>query len=375
MPLKFAILTNVVSPHMVPLARRIAKFTGNDGFRYIAMRGMTAERRNLGWSDDENCPWIASSESLPLAEDAEVLLTDIRDFDLIERRVKGGLTTVYESERWFKPIDVLKNVSGKRHFYLPGWLRLLHPGYFKMAKRIAALIGGDNAFCYFAKGPWAMRDMKLVCGLFRVPRQKRDAKMRLWGYFVEPSMLRPIVREPQDNDRLRVLWIGRMVYWKRADTLIQAVASLDGVDLDIYGTGPIEGLWKRIAKEAVGKTNSRISFYGQVPVEKVREIMRGHDVVVLTSNQEEGWGAVVNEAMSEGVAVAGTYEAGSSSSIIDGENGVLFHSGNVGELRGALIALKDRRFRDAVAKKGSESIRATWSPECAAEYLTERFCQ
>ena len=53
--------------------------------------------------------------------------------------------------------------------------------------------------------------------------------------------------------------------------------------------------------------------------------MRNHDVYVLASNAYEGWGAVVSEALEEGMKVVGTYEAGSSATILPKE--CLFHAG------------------------------------------------
>jgi glycosyltransferase involved in cell wall biosynthesis len=54
--------------------------------------------------------------------------------------------------------------------------------------------------------------------------------------------------------------------------------------------------------------------------------MREHDVYVLSSNGYEGWGAVVSEALEEGMAVIGTHEAGSSATILPESN--LFHAGD-----------------------------------------------
>jgi glycosyltransferase involved in cell wall biosynthesis len=59
--------------------------------------------------------------------------------------------------------------------------------------------------------------------------------------------------------------------------------------------------------------------------------MREHDVYVLASNGYEGWGAVVSEALEEGMKVIGTYEAGSSATILPKE--CLFKSGDYVVLR------------------------------------------
>ena len=54
--------------------------------------------------------------------------------------------------------------------------------------------------------------------------------------------------------------------------------------------------------------------------------MRQCDLYVLASDACEGWGAVVNEALEEGMSVIGTFEAGASAAILPRER--LFHAGD-----------------------------------------------
>ena len=67
-------------------------------------------------------------------------------------------------------------------------------------------------------------------------------------------------------------------------------------------------------------------FHPPVSVVDVRNLMRNHDVYILASDGYEGWGAVVSEALEEGMLVLGTYEAGSSATILSPKN--LFHAGD-----------------------------------------------
>ena len=59
-----------------------------------------------------------------------------------------------------------------------------------------------------------------------------------------------------------------------------------------------------------------IKFHPPVQIGEVRKLMREHDVYVFSSNAYEGWGAVVNEALEEGMKVIGTYEAGASATML-----------------------------------------------------------
>ena len=67
---------------------------------------------------------------------------------------------------------------------------------------------------------------------------------------------------------------------------------------------------------------------------EVRELMHTHDVYVLASDGHEGWGAVASEALEEGMSMIGTYEAGSSATILPECN--LFHAGDWRSLVGIL---------------------------------------
>jgi len=173
-------------------------------------------------------------------------------------------------------------------------------------------------------------------------------KMRMWGYFVEACRQSSVVSHQCQSQlatnhypltTIKVLWVGRFLNWKRVDTIIRAVGELSKshsptphsstpplphsqLTLDLYGTGPEEKRLKKLA----AKYGDVIKFYPPVPISDVRKLMREHDVYVLSSNAYEGWGAVVSEALEEGMNVIGTYEAGSSATILPAAN--LFHAGD-----------------------------------------------
>ena len=166
----------------------------------------------------------------------------------------------------------------------------------------------------------------------------------------------------EGNTEIKVLWVGRMLDWKRVDTIVQAVreqtkrtrAGEAGpkITLDIYGTGPMEEKLKALARGY----EDAIKFYPPVPIAEVRKLMREHDVYVLASNGYEGWGAVVSEALEEGMRVIGTYEAGSSATIL--QDSQLFHTGDAKRLRELLNATTaaPRGIGEWSAKKAAERI-------------------
>lgn len=357
--MKLVFNTNIVSPHSVPLAlkwfsRHLSDsctylYHGEEGDRFRTENSRKAIR---GFGV---CLPYASDESHETLSKADILYDNVRDLDIFEIRMRQNRMTFYSSERWFKPIRIdapRKSERAKgRGVCISGFIKLLHPVIFKRISRMVKIMKSKcGNFIYLPIGIHAARDMARVCGLFhgdlrcllRAPDLVYERKvggriwavdgndhrycldkMRMWGYFVEASDLS---KERSCIEKRRVLWVGRMLGCKRLDTLIRAVGGLERVELDIYGDGADE---LRVRKMAARYPN--IHIYDPIPLSRVRELMRDHDVYVFSSNEVEGWGAVVNEALEEGMLVLGTYEAGSSATILPSGN--LFHAGDWRTLR------------------------------------------
>ena len=354
----FTLYTIMPSPHQLPLAQEIVRLVGEENFRYVYDQPLEAERAHMGWSDQGLPAWCVfarDSAAGEWLEQADVMLVGgLRPIDLMERRLAHGRCTLYMSERWLKPIPF-----AFRNVYLPGWLRMFVPSYRKMARRFAALFASPH-YRYLPIGPWAARDMVRVCKMVGAPCAERD--FLPWGYFVTPSTFRGSgegAASPQElpdsngPSSLKILWVGRMLDWKRVDTIINAVRSLCPVSqapnfhdsplggeavssplqvernasptrvniiLTLVGDGPER---QRLEKLACGLP---VIFLPSQPIDKIRAIMRSHDVYVLLSDAEEGWGAALNEALAEGMIALGTDEAGASAAILPESQ--LFHAGD-----------------------------------------------
>lgn len=342
--MKLVFYTNSISPHQLPLALELVSRLGRDDYRYVYAASLTEERRKLGWSEIES-EWIVSEEknrgtARKLLEECDVLLSGLRDLDLFEKRSLAGKRTIYCGERWFKPPL--------------GMLRLLHPSYFRMAFRFMRLVKRGALDC-LPIGVIAARDMARLFGLFsgdphclfRSPRLVADSRpmgavkgylwMHVWGYFVAPSrgLLPGEKTSPPTTRALRVLWCGRLLALKRVDTLFKAVfavASRRAITLTVVGRGPERESLRRLEKRLCTQYGlmSPICWHDAVSIAEVRVLMRRHDVYVLSSNGYEGWGAVVGEAIEEGMRVIGTYEAGASATILP--KSCLYHAGDVKRL-------------------------------------------
>ena len=395
--MKIALLTNVISPHQLPLAKALVERVGVEAYRYIFTDPPLAERTKMGWGTaaEKWCIQADTPEARAWLENVPVLYAGNRALDLFERRNVRGLLTYYTAERWFKP--------------RVGFARLLVPRYLRMAWRFCKCAGKETFWC-LPMGVHAARDMARLQGLFRGdlrclfrapkvafesrpggavvplkqavkagvlgPEQVAFAKrygftqipkahwgevkgqgvyerMRIWGYFVAPGRgegghALPIQHPP------RVLWVGRMLDWKRVGDLVRACRpdpdlKRVGILLDLYGHGPEEAKLRRLAEGA-----ENIRFHDFVPVEQVRELMRNHDIYVLPSNAYEGWGAVVSEALEEGMCVLASIESGAGATLLPPEN--LFPAGDVEGVA--------RKLRECVTV---EAFCNRWTAEKAAQ--------
>lgn len=373
----YCLRTDILSPHQLPIATEIVKRINESRFRYIAVAKDQPNRGRLGWGTSPVPSWALKpacrredvQEAAYWSETADVLLCSFRDFDLFEKRCRAKKLTFYMSERWFKPPL--------------GRLRLLHPSYFEMAVRFVRLLRSPYLY-YLPIGDYAVRDMHWLVS-FLGPRFTRRVSpiliknFFLWGYFVGAGDCNEQLtinnqQTKQVIDELKILWFGRLLKWKRVDTLLHAVsmlAPLPGppIKLKIIGIGPERN---RLQKKArCYGIDSLLEFTPAVPIQKIRLEIRDANVCVVTSNAQEGWSVAVNEGLIEGRCVVASNATGASVTLIqDGVNGLLFKSGDADDLTRQLQRVRsDFKLRQRLACAAKTSMLAEWSPAVAAERL------
>ena len=361
--MRFVFYTNNVSPHQLPLAARLMARVGHENFLYVM-----EEREWYGKTVETDLPIVQATDerAREWLENAEVMyMGGLRPVDLMERRVKRGLTTLYYSERWFKPFPLfdLKLLDCLIGVTVPGWVRMFVPWYRKMARRFVKLANENECVTFLPVGPWARRDF-IRLGV-------RPDKLVDWGYFVEKGTGKQGTGKQGIGSDLKILWVGRMLGWKRVDTIIRAANEfkVQGLKFKVtlVGDGPEKSNLIRLAQRLFPggvaiehsniPNNRTIVFLPRQPLEKVRELMRQYDLYVLASDACEGWGAVVNEALEEGMPVIGTFEAGASAAILPWER--LFPAGD-------WKALCNLVMKDAHGALPECSI-GPWTADAAAE--------
>jgi glycosyltransferase involved in cell wall biosynthesis len=347
-------VTNIVSHHQLPLARAFAARLKDGGFRFVVTEPPMMDRVKMGWDAHDAEPWslrAGENESDRVQfdkwlETADVVICGERLFQRIKTRLVRNQLTFYTSERWWKPPL--------------GMTRLLHPRFSWMAYQFCRLAQSPY-FHYLPMGGYAATDIRRIAAF--------QGRTWDWGYFT--AVPDPLPKCLACDGTLRILWAGRMLAWKRVDTLIRAFAVLVGqkptTHLTLIGDGPCREKLQRLTQKLGIAGN--VEFHASMLAGQVREQMRKAHVYVLPSNAYEGWGAVLNEAMSEGCAVVASDGAGAAKTILrHGDNGLLFKPGDCQQLAKLLIQLStDEPLRLRLAKAGQKTISDCWSPDVAAE--------
>ncbi len=106
----------------------------------------------------------------------------------------------------------------------------------------------------------------------------------------------PAPGRPRVENDGRLLFVGKLRYYKGVNYLLQALAQIPNAQLTIVGTGLMEQDWKRLADEL--GVAPRVHWLGEISDEALRAQYAACDVFVLPcSERSEAFGMVQLEAM------------------------------------------------------------------------------
>ncbi len=171
----------------------------------------------------------------------------------------------------------------------------------------------------------------------------------------------PISNEP----KLKVLFVGALSKRKNVEMLLNSCIGLRDVSLGIVGDGEQRDSLVRLSKEKKLDT----TFYGSLPMSGVTDIMQQYDVLVLPSHHD-GWGAVVNEALTLGLYVLCSDCCGAKMLIVNDAVGRIFSIDKQSELSDMLreLSSKNEEVRN-FAKHRVEWSRENISGKAVAKYF------
>lgn len=144
------------------------------------------------------------------------------------------------------------------------------------------------------------------------------------------------------SSRLKLLFVGRLTYYKGLDVLLRALAQTDQIDLLLVGGGALDAALRRLTIDL--GIDERVRFAGALDDQTLASAFATADALCLPSiERSEAFGVVLLEAMRAEVAAIATHVDGSGmTEVLDGgAAGLLVAPGDVDALASALINLRD----------------------------------
>jgi glycosyltransferase involved in cell wall biosynthesis len=166
--------------------------------------------------------------------------------------------------------------------------------------------------------------------------------------------------------RIHVLSVGRLIFDKGMDVVIEAVAAARG-HLTIAGDGPER---ERLAARAQAGA-ADVCFEGAVPRERLDRLYREADVVVLASRRGEGMPNVLLEAFAYGRPVVATPVGGVTDLVVDGANGLVVPAGDARALAEALRRLRVEAGLAERLRSGARRTAEGYAWECVLPRLED----
>lgn len=349
--------TNYIHHHQIPLADAFYQHLGTD-YHFVAMEELPDWLIKGGYDPTIDRPYIIraykSSEAMYTAKrlmlESDVVIHAYGPrYELIERKKRNLLTFEY-SERW--------NKRGGPYLFDPRKLLNIYHNHFVFRK--------SNVYMLCASA-FTANDVRFYCCY--------KNKCFKWGYFPKTENLNAdsLAKLRAENLKCepKIMWCARFLDWKHPELPIKLAARLKAkgykFHINMFGSGvelePTKLLAKKLGVEDV------VSFCGNQPNKGILQQMQEHSIFLFTSDKGEGWGAVLNESMSNGCAVIASNMIGSVPFLIkDGVNGLIFKSGNIDSLAAKcefLLNNPDKRIK--FGKNAISTMTIEWSPQIAAQ--------
>jgi len=356
--MKLTFVSNYLNHHQIPVSEVLYRKLGAD-YHFIQTEPMEEERVQMGWTCDvEKVPYLLEyykqeDACRDLIENSDVVIFGgVEDERYIKSRLNSGKLIIRYSERIYK--------EGQWKAVSPRGLIKKYQDHTRYRKKQIYLL---------CSGAYVASDFHII--------HAYPNKMFKWGYFPEfipyPKSLETAIKEKSEVPE--ILWAGRMISLKHPQKAIETADYLVKrgyqFKMTIIGDGVLREALEQLAIEK--NLQKHIDFIGFLSQKEVREYMERADIFLFTSDFNEGWGAVANEAMNSGCALVADVAIGAVPYLIeDGVNGLIYKSGKKDELfRCTEYLLTHKEEREKMGRAAYETIREKWNPQNSAEKLLD----
>ncbi|MBE6926308.1 MAG: glycosyltransferase [Ruminococcaceae bacterium] len=350
--MRIILISNFHNHHQMPLCDGFLQIP-NVEFTFIATEKVPQKRVTLGYAQTfDHLPYyreaIEPQDAIAaeqLCFDSDVVIIGSAPMTFIKRRLQAKKLTFTYNERWFK--------QGFWH----------HPGDIYRAVRAYTLPGNRNFYQLCASAYTAFDSNRI----FAFPGRKLR-----WGYFPEVKK-QDISALMAQKEPATLLWAGRFLCWKHPEMALTVAKRLkeDGISfcLSMIGGGEEEQQIRTLIRAY--DLEDCVALLGTMSPEEVRIHMERSAVFLFTSDFNEGWGAVLNEAMNSGCAVVASHAIGAAPYLLrQGENGFIYQNGDLeGLYQYTKKLLTDPVLREKLGKEAYRTMTECWNATVAAGRL------
>ena len=372
--MKIAFFSNFLNHHQLPFSQAMVKLT-NDQYTFVATEPVPDDRLSMGYySMNDQYPFVLKTyesennrrTAFKLADECDVVIIGSAPSEYVDKRIKNGKLTFHYSERLYK--------NGYFYLYFAKKVIPLFYARFRMKNNQGWLwdIHGQYRDC---QNLYMLCSSQYTAGDLWLSKLYRG-KTYKWGYFpeVKQQNIKELLRK-KDRNVVQIMWAGRMLSWKHPEECVFLADKLKkhgySFHINVVGNGnQFEKLQQLIMDK---KLSDEVSLLGFMSPGKVRENMEQSDIFIFTSDYNEGWGAVLNEAMNSGCAVVSSDAIGSTGFLIhDGVNGFKYRNASHQDLyRKVSFLIEHPEKRKLFAENAYKNLIEEWNAEEAAKRLID----
>lgn len=360
----FTFVSNYINHHQKPFCDAMYELIGDD-FAFVQTMPMEAERVQMGWSTSlTSLPYVkllyedAGAKELIMNSDIVLFGWSERE-DIVQERLLSGKRTMRVSERLYRD-GTYKAIS-------PRGLIAKYKEHIRFRK--------DPVYMLCA-GAYTAADFNLI--------HAYPNKLLKWGYF--PPFREYMPDELSDKKTLafkninefQLVWAGRFIPLKHAEFAVRLANELALANIPFHmhmiGSGELEDELKGMVSDVA---RDKFTWYGFLNPDEVRDVMEGCHIHMCTSNQLEGWGAVVNEGMNSGCVEIVSDRMGATPFLIqNGENGLCYSKDSYDEMRRLVYeVIQNWEKYKVLGEKAYFTIRNEWNAKTAAKRLYDFVCE
>lgn len=331
---------------------------GEVELRVVFARGTSSDRLQLGWTEaPRHYPHLTLSGKFSLWDAARIAWTDRKRLHIV-----NGI--------WAEPsfaVALCVLAMARSRFVVYAEAPEPRQSQARMRALLQRLFGG-----WVGRRALGMLAVSHFAEQFYVELGFDAERVFPFGYFRASNHGPQIGSRSRASERSEVIFVGQLIHRKGVDFLLEAMVPLfdrhSDLFLSVVGAG-IEAQVLETCAHALG-VQDRVNFEGTIGSDKIQARLFSADVLVLPSRWD-GWGMVVNEALSAGVPVIASDRCGAADLVQHGVNGYVFRSEDVEDLRQCLRSFLENADKRSVMRSAAASTGRAVSAEAVAPYLIE----